>query len=42
MVPRRPGESEHDWSMRCKNYYLEWRRKRLPEREPGEDVEEAA
>jgi hypothetical protein len=22
IVPRRPGENEHDWSMRCKDYVL--------------------
>lgn len=41
LVPRLPGESDHDWSMRCKDWVLA-RIKRGVLREPGGDEREAA
>lgn len=37
LVPREPGESEHDWSMRCRDWVLEKIRSRSVMRQPGED-----
>lgn len=37
LVPKKPGESDHDWSMRCKDWVLERIGKR--QRQPGEDDE---
>lgn len=43
LVPRETGESEHDWSMRCKDYTLaKLKARRVEIREPGEDEREAA
>lgn len=44
LVPRLEGESEHDWSMRCRDWTLDrLKRGRIlkPLREPGEDETEA-
>ena len=44
LVPRLPGESEHAWSMRCKDWALAKLKRlpdRLPIRVPGEDDDEA-
>lgn len=42
IVPRRDGESEHSWSMRCKDWVLAQLKNRVRRREPGEDAAEAA
>ncbi len=42
---REAGESDHEWSMRCKTWVLAKVKRGLlrgPERQPGEDMEEAA
>lgn len=44
IVPRIPGESEHEWSMRCKDWVVRRLKKPMfhePMREPGEDLEAA-
>jgi hypothetical protein len=41
LVPRLEGESEHDWSMRCRDWTIATLKKRgVAIREPGEDREE--
>jgi hypothetical protein len=42
IVPRLAGESEHDWSMRCRDYVLRSTKNLVQRiREPGEDDDEA-